>query len=95
MFFLKKSPKMWPNQFLSQINTSLLHTAAKIGQLIWATSVIFEKVHKQAPNRRKFAQSGHPVPRNGCRILRDGNLMKRLQDENRKVGFSCLGFRIV
>jgi hypothetical protein len=52
---------------------NLLHSfyRGKSSPIIWATSIIFTKTsrRKQSPNRRKFAQSGHPATgQNGPRV---------------------------
>jgi hypothetical protein len=59
---LRKSRKKLPNPFFVKITTKfLLWNYQK--PIICATPVIFTKTthSKQSPNRRKFAQSGHPA----------------------------------
>jgi hypothetical protein len=52
--FVKISPKTQPNP--------------RSGPEIWSTSLIFNKTSQrnQSSNRRKFAQSGHPVDAQNC-----------------------------
>jgi hypothetical protein len=61
MRFLKSCPKFCPIHFLWKF-PHICYRGKSI-PIICATSVIFIKTtqRKQSPNRRKFAQSGHPV----------------------------------
>jgi hypothetical protein len=54
--FEKKSPKLKSNQFFVKINTSLL-TWKKLSKYFG----YFCNFTKTSPNRREFAQSGHPA----------------------------------
>jgi hypothetical protein len=52
--------------------------------IIWATPVTFKITNhsKQSPNRRKFAQSGHPVAssRNGTTAVRSYNKLRKIKE---------------
>jgi hypothetical protein len=57
---VKKSPEMWPNQFLVKINTQLSPWKKKPYYLGYFCNFHKTNQSNQSPNRRKFAQSGHP-----------------------------------
>jgi hypothetical protein len=63
ILYVKTSPKMWPNPFFVNIYMYLHNfNCGKKYLKSLANFVIFKKPvqSKTSPNRRKFAQSGHP-----------------------------------
>jgi hypothetical protein len=75
---LKKSPKKFPNPFFAKISTRLISRkkVAKIfEQLMWLKKT---NQSKQSPQKRKFAQSGHPVSKQVPLRLARGQGVKTL-----------------